>query len=75
MITLKLPQGPTWKVPYTTLDAHQRDAKETNTMGLTMQNRYRNQTAVSQAKGRLKAIMILTLFFLKNLVGYTLDIT
>ena len=35
-ITLELPQGHTWKVPYTTPDACQRDAKQTNIIGPTL---------------------------------------
>jgi len=36
MISPELPQGHTWKVPYTTPDAYQRDANQTNTMGPTL---------------------------------------
>ena len=36
LITHKLPQGHTWKVPCIIPDDHQRDAKQTNTMGLTL---------------------------------------
>ena len=35
LITPELPQDHTRKVPCTTLDAHQRDAKQTNTIGPT----------------------------------------
>ena len=36
LITPERPQGHTWKVPCTTLNAHQRDTKQTNTMGSTL---------------------------------------
>ena len=36
MITPKLPHGYTWEVPCPTPDDHQRDTKQTNTMGPTL---------------------------------------
>jgi len=38
-------------------------------------NKYHNQPVMSLVKGRTRAIVILTFFFLKNLAGCALDIT
>ena len=36
LIAPELPHGHVWEVPCATLDAYQRDAKQTNTMGPTL---------------------------------------